>query len=251
LYYALRVFLGGTNGTVALMFYSMYPFYITYLASGFKQGIATGLIFVGIAKVLRYQKTGFIWLCAATLFHGSAWMCVVAVGGWYLLRMFSATRVIPVVLIVSFVLGASGLSQPVVESVLPESILDGLGFSTYFDKDFQETGEFLNEDVKIGFRWDFAVFTLLPIALWLANRKASAGLGELVGIYSLLASLYYLLSFVPYADRIAGFAWGLLPLIIFKITLDFRVERWSRGAAVSIVTAYPLLMAFYMDKYFQ
>lgn len=251
LYHALRLFLGKINGTVALMLYSMYPFYINYLASGFKQGIATGLVLVGIARVLRGEKAGFLWLLAATWFHGSAWMCVAAVGGWVLLRMFSLTRVIPIILLTSLVLGACGLSQPLVEATLPEPILDALGFSSYFDKDFQESSEFLNENIKLGFRWDFAIFTLLPLMLWYANRRVSTGLGGLIGIYALLASLYFMMSFVPYADRIAGFAWALLPIIILKITLDFRRELFSRGVVVGIFATYPLLMAFYMGKYFQ
>lgn len=72
LWRSLRQTLSSTYAVVALLLYSTYPFWVFYVSSGIKQGIAMTLLMQGYADLQMRRPLGWAFLVAAPAFHSSA-----------------------------------------------------------------------------------------------------------------------------------------------------------------------------------
>lgn len=79
---------------------------------------------------------------------------------------------------------------------------------------------------KTGFRWDFVVFSLLPIAL--AHYYKRKGYHDpfyeqMLSMYIIANAFWLLLIRMPFSDRLASLSWFLIPVLIMYPLLTKRI----------------------------
>lgn len=65
------------HAALVIFIYSMYPFFIFYIASGLKQALAMAFLLAAYVSFFQKRRTAWVWLALAPLFHAGA---VLAVG---------------------------------------------------------------------------------------------------------------------------------------------------------------------------
>lgn len=255
LYLAFREKYNKTHASTLLMLYLLYPFYLTYLGSVFKQGIALGFMFWGYNCLINSDRSnsikGLLLLVIATLFHGSFWIAVLVFVVWrFWFRNRSIVWVLSI-LILCMILSLLNLVEPIIRLILPTNIIDSFGFNAYFDNSLDKDTYYQSLNYKTGFRLDFAIFTTLPIIgnLLLNPSKLNTDYNnDLLKIYCLLASIYFLLSFIPFSDRVASFSWFLIPYLFYELT---NKKKYQTVFVAIMLISYSLLMLVYTKGYFQ
>ena len=258
LYLAFRERANKTDAAVLMMLYLLYPFYINYLASGFKQGIAFGFMLWGLNCILdradpKWIK-GLLLLFLATLFHSSFWLVNVVFASWYFIYRRISLQWSFFTLGICIFIAAIGVSEFIITKILPGSIVEALGFSSYFDQEFLASDEYLSVGYKSGFRIDFAVFTIIPIFIisyLKKNIKENFYMINMMKFYCIVASVYFIFIFIPYSDRIAGFSWFLIPSLLYNQFGFFDFKKYKEYLVVFIISSYPILMLVYTKGYFQ
>jgi hypothetical protein len=231
---AMRQMLGPLATVVVLMSYTAFPFFVAYAANGLRQGLSMVFLLMGYALLSRGQRTGWVWLLMAPLWHSGAWLAVaVTISHQLMCFVIKSTRVrwllVMGVLGLSITLSATGLNETLM-SQLPEKIELRDSQEIYFD-DAEEFG------YRGGFRLDFLAFSLVPLvtALMLYRRGRSfhySGPGWWLSLYLSLNVIYQLFAFAPFSDRFAGFSWFLMPLVIF---LQVQQTGWKNLQTAFVV----------------
>lgn len=256
LYLAFRERFDKVNSAVLIMLYLLYPFYLNYLGSGFKQGIGFGFMLWGFVCLVDKEcpKTikGITLLIVATLFHSSFWIAVLAYVVWKLWLKNRPLSWSVGALAFCVLLAASGLVDSVVNGILPQSIVDSLGFNEYFDDSFTSGDHFQSLNYKSGFRLDFALFTLGPLGvlIYLKKRFHDNENLDIIKIYCLLACAYFLLCFIPFSDRIASFSWFMMPYMLYFNGQSKCLNKVQQYFVVICISSYPLLMLTYSKAFF-
>jgi hypothetical protein len=212
---------------VALFLYSVYPFFIMYAASGMKQAIAMAFLLQAYVCLYQRRSIGWIWLFLAVGFHtGAALVFPIIILHLLTFRpQFGKLRALKlsiVILSFSIALSITNLNQIFMSSVQPYLVVSD-NYQVYFL-------DATNFNYRAGFRLDFTIFSVIPIlcALWL--RKCGNGLslnksGWWLNLYILLASLYQIFAFAPYADRFASFGWHIMPFILLIMSSETGMRR--------------------------
>lgn len=258
LYLAFRERVDKTDAAILTMLYLLYPFYLNYLGSGFKQGIGFGFMLWGLNYILDRKDPkwirGLLLLFIATLFHTSFWLVNIVFVAWYFIFRKKSLSWSVSVLIFSALLALAGLVERIANALIPSFLLDSLSFNEYFDGTFTSGEHFKSLNYVSGFRADFAIFTFIPIiCLLLIRRKYASmkGSDDIVKIYCLLASVYFMLSFIPFSDRVASFSWFLIPFMLFTQLGRLNFKNYKDNLVYIITISYPLLMITYTKVHFQ
>lgn len=212
-----------SDATIAILLYSAYPFFVFYLSSGIKQGIAMACLMEGYVLWHRQKKwPALTWLALAPLFHsGSVLVFPMLLIHYALWRPYIGGHRALIfsmsLLILCTILSLSGFNQALMAPVQGYA-----SFNSNYDVYFMDASDI---GYRAGFRVDFTLFTFLPwlAALWL--RKKGTGLtmavsGWWLNLYTLLACIYQLFAFAPFADRFASFGWYLMPAILVIMLAD-------------------------------
>lgn len=227
LWYSLRQMLPPLHAAIAILLYSVYPYFVFYVASGMKQALAMALLLQGYINLRNGRWRALLWIFVALLFHsGAALVVPFLVLHWLTWRPgfgYRRARALALsFLFASIFMSATNLNQAIL-APLQDYFVVSRNYEIYF----------LGADdygYRAGFRLDFTVFSILPLlaALWL-RRKGRGLTNEVSGwwlnLYILLASLYQLFAFAPFADRFAGFSWYLTPLILMIMLAESGRRR--------------------------
>src|SRR5690606_36663737 len=102
---------------------------------------------------------------------------------------------------------------------------------------------------KTGFRWDFVIYSILPILLARYYQKRGFQdrlYSQLVSMYTIANAFWILLIRMPLSDRLANLSWFLIPVLIMYPLLTKRIfERqhfWIAG-----VLLVNVLITFYLN----
>lgn len=206
---AIQRLVGLIGASVIMMCYAAFPFFVAYGASGLRQGLALVFMLSAFVAFNQNKSSAWVWLLLAPFWHSGAWLGVaVAVSHHLMCTIVRSERVrwclVLFTLCVSIILSISELNAPLM-SQLPEQVTLNESHEIYFTNP---------EDVnyRAGFRPDFLLFSLLPLATgWLLRRQAPtfhyAGSGWWLSLYLSLNAIYHLFAFVPFADRFSAFSW--------------------------------------------
>lgn len=237
--HSLHTMLGPLGTAMAMLLYSVYPFFIFYVASGMKQAIAMALLMQGYVCLWQGRRTVLIWLALAPMFHTGAAL----VFPFLLLHLMTwrpgfgygrALKLGTGLLVACTLLSATGLNQSLLAPFQAYATFSS-NYEVYFS-DASEVG------YRAGFRPDFTLFSFLPLlaAFWL--RRQGNGLSTerslwWLNLYTLLACIYQIFAFAPFADRFASFGWFLIPTILMLMLQD----TGSRRPAQIILAVFTLL----------
>lgn len=213
---AIRRLVRPVEVLVVLMCYTAFPYFVAYGANGLRQGLALVFLLMAYVQIRQGLRAGWWWLFLAPLWHSGAWLAVaVTVAHQVMCRFVVSPRrrwaLVLSTFLVSVLLSFTGLNESLMRQ-LPTFV------------DLKQTQEIYFTDAvdvgyRAGFRFDFMLFSLLPLltALLLRVRHSTfsyTGPGWWLSLYLSLNVVYQLFAFAPFADRFAGFSWFLLPLVI-------------------------------------
>jgi hypothetical protein len=227
LWRSIRQLLPGRYAWICILLYSVYPYFVFYLASGMKQGLAMAMLLQGYIFLQAKRWHASIWLGLAYLFHSGSALAFPFIGlHWLLWRpSFGYRKVFALSLCLfagTILLSITGLNE--------QLLLPLQSYFTVSDNYLIYFTDPLEVSYRAGFRLDFTLFSLLPLLSWLWLRGKGRGLSPAVSgwwlnLYLLLACIYQLFSFAPFADRFAAFSWYLTPLILLIMLADTRKHR--------------------------
>lgn len=258
LYLAFRENFNKFKSSTLLMLYLLYPFYFNHLSNTFKQGIASGFMLWGFSSIINKEDPKItkaaVLLLIATLFHSSFLIALVVCFIWYVLYRKIPLRWTLATLLIAIIISIINLTETIINIILPTQIVDMLNFKEYFDEDFISSEYYEGLNNKSGFRIDFTVFTVLPILYVLFLRRSHPEIvneEEIIKIYCLLASVYFLLSFIPFSDRIASFSWFLIPFMTYSILDKLTIKNLKTMFVTIMLLSYGGLMLTYIKVNFQ
>lgn len=249
--HSLRQLLGSVDTSIALLLYSAYPFFVFYVASGMKQALAMAVLMQAYVCFYRRRTLpGLVWLGLAPLFHTGAYLVYPFVV-FHLLtwqRWFGYRRALIFAilsLMMCSALSLLGLNRLLVAPV--EAVVD---FDRRFEVYFLEADEL---GYRAGFRPDFTLFSFGPLLVgwWLRHQGRGLSLeisGWWLSLYALLACIYQLFAFAPFADRFATFGWFLIPAILVIMLADTGARRPRQVAVLTFALLNVLLLQFYTGR---
>lgn len=227
LWLSARKLLSKTHATVVIFLYSVYPYFVFYIASGMKQAIALAFLLFGYIALSRNNKSGWLWIGVAIGFHSGASLVVPFVvlhklmwNAWF--GYSNALRFSVTLFVVSLFASLTGLNEAF---LIP--LQDYFVVSERYAIYFSDASEL---SYRSGFRVDFTAFSLLPLIAAVFLRSKGNGLtlgvsGWWLNLYILLACIYQLFAFAPFADRFAVFSWYLTPLILVIMLAEIGRRR--------------------------
>lgn len=220
---------------IFLISFSTYAFCI----NGIRNGLATSFVILGISFISSFKKTDFIiGLLLMTLgftIHKTIILPSVCVLTALFINNFKICYIIWIFsILISFLFGN-----------FFASIFASLGFddrmTTYLDKGV----EYAKMGYKVGFRWDFLIYSAAPIILGYIS-VIKRGIYDrkyliLLNTYVLANSFWVLVIRAAYSNRFAYLSWFLYPIVLAYPLFKFKLWENQNQKVAIILIGYVIL----------
>lgn len=210
----------------------------SYATNGIKAGAAAALFLCAIAYRDRKWIAAFL-LFASIGFHHSMIMPVIA----YIAAFFyKNTKVYLGFWIICLIIAAAHITffQELFAGVSNDETAQH-----YLTNTNEEWGG------KTGFRWDFVLYSLLPICVGYYTvfmmKVKSLQYNFILNTYLLTNAIWLLCMYVPFNNRIAYLSWCLYPILLVYPFFSCRTLRYKVGILTSVVW---IQLAFSLAMYF-
>ncbi|NMP16515.1 EpsG family protein [Thalassotalea sp. Y01] len=218
-----------------------FPFFYSVTGNVIRAGLAIGCALISFEHFRRGQLKLFLtWATFSLLFHGTGILAFVPL---IIEKLKLKTRLLTVLWLSTIFIGhfTSWFSY------LPELPM----FAYEKAHRYLIAGE---ENIEsTGFRFDFLLFSLIPIILYWFIRQFETDRAEkwkpylyYLHIYMVLNSVYNLFSTANYSDRFALSSWILIPVLI---SLYFNNTHQSHRKLLVMLSAVTFFL-FYPNRYF-
>ena len=211
LLFALRKLYLPQHVIFVLFAFLSYPFFYIYSFNVLRQGIAMMLIILAISLWIekKYSLKFFLTLIAAGLFHSSSILFSTALFFMLLFRL--KTRTLLFFWVISAFLFITNLNQLILNF---QFIQNSSYVETYTSQRFLEA--YGGQTNKL----NFFIFSIFFIFLFLYLYKRQQLKEEkkiiynlLIKVYIVFNSIFLLLGFVAYSDRVASYSWIFIPIL--------------------------------------
>lgn len=184
-----------------------------YGTNGIRNGMATSIAMVGLSLFNRSRKElviGYILLIIACLTHKS---CMLIFAAATAARFFKNIN-INIGIWISCILLSLLFTEPLKEMM--SGLIDDGRASFYISQQVSTQGTVSFS--RTGFRWDFLLYSALPIAIgWYAIMKQKIKDETyifLLTTYIFANSVWCLINSVAYSNRFAYLSWFLYPIVV-------------------------------------
>ena len=212
-----------------------------YATNGIRNGMATSIAMLGLSFFCRSKKeliTGYLLLIIATFTHKSCMLIIVAATGALFLKH---TKVNISIWLICIVLGI--LFQEQFKSLISYTTDD---FRLEYYKNISVTSE---NSSKIGFRWDFLIYSALPIIIgWIATAKqkiTDKSYLFLLHTYIFANSFWVLINTIAYSNRFAYLSWFIYPIIILYPFCKFNFIR-NQAIILAVLLIIMVLFTYFI-----
>ncbi|MEK4537562.1 EpsG family protein [Peribacillus sp. FSL K6-1552] len=218
---------------------SLFCFY-NFSMNVVRQGFAAPLIILMLVYLgnNKYRKAIVIFLTALT-FHQSS---IIAGPLLVIKRLNVSVRFLCVIFAVSSLLMITGLNQRLMSDV---AVVFGGGLG---DAVISYSSEAILSRYGSSNRIDFLIFTSTWIlwGLWFRSRYLSSDefYVWLLKCYIALSSVYILFGFIGYSDRLAAYAWFLIPILMFYPAIKMQSKYRKHWILVCMIISVVLFMYF-------
>ena len=203
---------------IAIIFlYTAFSFW-SYGTNGIRNGMATSIAMLGLSYFCRSKKeliTGYLLLILASMTHKSCMLTIVASTGALFLRN---TKTNITLWLFCIVLGLLFQEQ---FKALFSSFVDDERMTTYLNTEV--SNEMFS---KTGFRWDFLIYSALPILIgWYAISKQKIKDKTYMFIlhtYIFSNAFWVLINTAAYSNRFAYLSWFLYPIVLVYPFCKFK-----------------------------
>lgn len=240
IYYCVKTFFPN-NIIIGLSFaFLNFGFYLGAV-NGIRNAMGLSLILISLALICKYPKKfilALIWGIIAIQIHKSCLLPLICLfASRYIIRKPQYAMYIWILaLILSLSIGSS-----------ISGVFEGLGVDDRLDE-YLGDGDSLpgNPKAKTGFRWDFLLFSIVPIIFGLfiiVNRKIKDWRYDLIfNTYVLANSFWILVIRANYSNRFAALSWFLYFLLICYPLLKHNIFK-HQGQLIAGALIYLLAIA--------
>lgn len=186
--------------------------FLQYTTSGLRQAISMSFMVIAISFIVDNKK--LLSLFAALLsaiFHWASLPFLLVVTSFIYIERYISEKKILLIWCMCCALSIFNVMEgfaSLLESFIQISHVSSVYFQS--DSSFYETG----------FRIDFFLYSAIPVILYLIQKKkfsdSVSSFNILFKIYLSLNCIAMLLNFIPFSDRLYGYSWFLIPIIIIK-----------------------------------
>lgn len=230
---------------LAMMFCVSAFSFFSYGTNGIRNGMACSMVLTAIAvasdkKIRGYIIASIIAFFAYHIHHSSALpiICFIAANIYNNPRRVLAFWIVSI--FISLVAGNS-----------VSNFFASLGFDDRVSH-YLNVVEYDGQFSRTGFRWDFLLYSSMPILLGyiilIKKGKANGIYQILLSTYVLANSFWVMVIRAPFSNRFAYLSWFLYPIVIAYPLLTMNVWEAKQGAIVSRVllahTGFTLFMFF-------
>lgn len=234
-----------------LISYLLFPYFIAYVESGKRQGLAMALMLLSISYFFKKNdKKALIALFAIPLFHYGTSLVIPFILLWrYIKNSFYKLKIATIIYLISIFSAITHLNEKL-KLLLAFIISHKISLEAYISNN----GAFANIHYKTGFRLDFTIFSLFPVFLYIIfykkiNSEKKEYINNWIVLYLLLNSIFQFLCFIPFNDRLAAFSWFVWPIIIYEI-LKAVYKKYVIIYILLMLFFGVILLSFYTSKYF-
>ena len=232
------------NADIGLIFsFAAFSFF-TYGVNGLRNGVALSFVFLA----MTFMKSG-------------AWNIIICAILSLLGISFHASAALPVICMIAaffirkprwfFYFWALSILISLVAGNVVANFFAGLGFDDRLS-DFILVDVDENKFSRVGFRWDFLLYSAMPILLgwYIINKKKVINKSYilLLGTYILANAFWIMVIRAEYSNRFAYLSWFLYPVVLAYPLLKLKIWPKTQGRKTAIIMmahlAFTLVMAF-------
>lgn len=225
-----------------VVLFSYVSYFLTYNLSTniIRQGLALPFCLIAIKCMVekRYGKS-ILFILGASLFHNTAFILLLPL--FFCLIRVKLKKCIFLWLI-CLIFSYFNLAEDFMRTILSPAGLTNM-YSHIIENQEAIT------IYKVGFRFDFLVFGMIPIVLWCYLKffydKDIRGFECWLSIYLVLNSISLLMSFMPFNDRIASYSWYMIPVVVGLSLTPLKENICESGKSCLIVDERYLLSFLY------
>lgn len=245
-YFACKRFI--MNNSTFMMLFVMGAFsFFSYGVNGIRNGLAASITVLAISYISGNikDKLWCAFLCFVAInFHGSIILPVLSMIFAYLIRWPK---------LMFYVWGLAVLASLTIgESLSNIFAMLGLNERLTHYMTLEDTVETEEAISKAGFRWDFLLYSLVPIILgWYCifkKRLWDLTYHLLLGTYIFANAIWVILIRIPYSNRIAYLSWFLYALVLAYPLLKYNLWH-NQGRRVELIMVVHVSFTFFMWFY--
>lgn len=226
------------NAWIALLFFLASFSFWGYGVNGLRNGLSTSILLLSVTLIVRKKTANKLWACLLMLLaiaiHRTSLLpaaCVIA----------AVAAVKEPKMAIRFWLFSIVLS--LVAGIFISGVFSGLGFDERMTRYAQATdAETMSEFSHTGFRWDFLLYSAMPIWLtWYVTVKRNIKdrtFNIIAVTYILVNSFWIMVIRSSFSNRFAYLSWFLYPLVIAYPLLKFHIWKEQDKKISKILLAY-------------
>ncbi len=197
----------------------------SYATNTLRAGFAIAFVLFGLLSK-RKIWTLLLMMCAV-MFHRSM---IIPIFGYYIAGFVKENWAFFLIWIVCLLLSLANLNL--------SPLIENLGF---LDERVESYGQTLNSSFissyKMGFRWDFLIYSIIPMLISVYNIKKhnieDTALSRLLNMYIFANAIWLLVIRISYSDRLAYLSWFLIPFITLYPVVKYP-EKYSNPNGLTI-----------------
>lgn len=213
--------------------------------NGLRNGDAIALFVGGTALLLtKYRPVlvGIALIIFSYLFHNSAIILVLSLfSAIILVRKINIAIIIWIVSIISSLLFGNSLAE----------VATSLGFDERAEEYLMSGKDLNNMQASfshIGFRWDFLLYSSIPIILgWYvsARKQINDKIYQIIlNTYIISNSIWIIFMYASYTNRFAGLSWGLYAIVLLYPLIKLKIFPNYQKLFVVLGLCFMLLCSY-------
>lgn len=220
------------NNVLAAVLFNFGAFsFFSYSFNGIRNGLACSIILFVLALASGDKKDKILALILgilATAIHKSVMLpFVMMIASMYFVKSFKWAYF--------FWIGSIAIS--LVAGGFVENLFTGLGFDDRLDSYISNVEEYATRGFKTGFRWDFLLYSMMPIILgyYVVIKR---GIKDktylmLLNTYTLSNAFWVMLIRASYSNRFAYLSWFMYPMVLAYPLLKLDIWGEDQGKRMS------------------
>lgn len=233
-----RIFKSNVWGAfiIFLISFSTYAFCV----NGIRNGLATALLILGMSYTVNIKRMhcvviGIALMALATFIHKTVWLpiiCFILAG---IVRNFNIYLVCWLITILLSLISGNYFAE----------IFASMGFDDRMVQYVNLGKEYSKLGYKVGFRWDFLIYSSAPIVLgyYAIVKKNIKDINYelLLNTYTLANTIWLLVIRAAFSNRFAYLSWFLYPIVFAYPLLNFKLWSDQNKKVALILFGYIIL----------
>ena len=234
------------NVYVSLLFCMGALSFYSYGINGIRNGLACSMVLYAFSFLCGSKidkiKALIIAFFAYNIHHSTALPIFMAIVSIYVIRKFKTAYIFWILSILVSLIAGGAIS----------SFFAGLGFDDRLS--YLSTEPKLGEFSSVGFRWDFLVYSAMPIILgvYIAIKK---GIKDrlyfiLINTYTLSNAFWVMVIRASYSNRFAYLSWFLYPIVLAYPLMKMDVWGKDQGKRASQIMLAHIGFTWFMQTFY-